>query len=83
MSLNIKDDETPRRLRERARLASETKSEAVDRAVREPLERIRNKRNKAHLVQRLLEIGHECAKLPCLDKRNPEAILYDRRGLPK
>jgi antitoxin VapB len=83
MSLNIKNEETHRRVRELARLAGETMAEAVDRAVVERLDRIRKKRNKAQLVQRLLEIGRECAKLPVLDKRSPEEMLYDRRGLPK
>lgn len=83
MSLNIKNEETHRRARELARLTGETMAEAVNRAVVERLDRIRKKRNKAQLVERLLEIGHECAKLPVLDKRTPEDMLYDRRGLPK
>jgi len=81
MSLNIKNEGTSRRVRELARLAGETMSEAVDRAVTERLEL--KKRNKAHMARRLLEIGHECAKLPRLDKRAPESMLYDPRGLPK
>ena len=83
MSLNIKNEESRRRVRELARLAGETMAEAVDRAVIERLDRIRKKRNKDQLVQRLLEIGLECAKLPVLDKRSPAEMLYDRRGLPK
>ncbi len=83
MSLNIKNEETHRHVRELAQLAGETMAEAVDRAVLERLARIRKKRNKARLVARLLEIGHECATLPVLDKRSPEDMLYDRRGLPK
>jgi hypothetical protein len=34
-------------------------------------------------VERLLEIGHECAALPVLDRRRPEDMLYDKHGLPK
>jgi antitoxin VapB len=83
MSLNIKNEETHRRARELARLAGETMTEAVDRAIAERLERIRKTRNKAALVERILEIGHECAALPVLDKRRPEDMLYDKRGLPK
>ena len=56
---------------------------AVDRAITERLERIRKKPNEDSLVERLLEIGRECAKLPVLDKRSPEEMLYDKRGLPK
>ena len=83
MSLNIKNEETHRRARELARLSGETMAEAVDRAVIERLERIKKKRNRARLVERLLEIGQDCAKLPALDKRSPEHMLYDQRGLPK
>jgi antitoxin VapB len=83
MSLNIKNEDTHRRARELARLAGETMTEAVDRAIAERLERIRRKSNKAGLVERLLEIGHECALLPVLDKRRPDDMLYDKQGLPK
>ena len=83
MSLNIKNDDTHRRAKELARLAGETMTEAVDRAVVERLERLRRRRNKASLVERLLEIGHECAALPVLDRRRAEDMLYDKHGLPK
>jgi antitoxin VapB len=83
MSLNIKNDNTHRRAKELARLAGETMVEAVDRAIAERLERIRRRRNKGALVERLLEIGHECSSLPVLDKRSPEEMLYDKKGLPK
>ena len=83
MSLNIKDDDTHNRARELARLAGETMTEAVNKAIVERLERLRRKRNKAALAQRLLEIGAECAQLPVLDKRSPNEMLYDNRGLPK
>ena len=83
MSLNIKNEETHRRVKDLARLTGETMTEAVDRAVAERLNRLKRKRNKAQLIERLLEIGRECARLPVLDKRRPEDMLYDRRGLPK
>jgi antitoxin VapB len=57
MSLNIKNEETHRRAKELARLAGETMSEAVDRAVAERLERLRRTRNREALAERLLEIG--------------------------
>jgi antitoxin VapB len=83
MSLNIKDEDTHRRAKELAFLAGETMTEAVDRAIVERLERMRRTSNKAGLVERLLEIGRECASLPVLDKRRPDDMLYDKRGLPK
>jgi len=83
VSLNIKNDSTHRRAKELARLAGETIVEAVDRAIAERLERIRRRPNKSALVERLLEIGRECASLPILDKRSPEEMLYDKKGLPR
>ncbi len=83
MSLNIKNEETHRRAKKLARLAGETMTEAVDRAIAERLERVLRIRNRARLVERLLQIGHECAALPILDNRRPEDMLYDERGLPK
>ena len=83
MSLNIKNEDIHRRAKELARLAGESMTVAVDRAIAERLERICKKRNKASLVKRLLAIGRECARLPVLDKRSREEMLYDERGLPK
>jgi len=83
VSLNIKDEATHRRAQELARLAGETMTRAVDRAIAERLERIRKARNREGLAERLLKLGHECARLPVLDKRTPEEMLYDEHGLPK
>lgn len=83
MSLNIKNEETHRRAKKLARLADETMTQAVDRAISERLERVMRIRNKARLVERLLQIGHECAALPVLDDRSPEDMLYDDRGMPR
>jgi len=83
MSLNIKNEETHRRAQELARLAGETMTGAVDRAIAERLNRIRKRRNRTDLVKRMLKIGCECAALPVLDRRKPEDMLYDKNGLPK
>lgn len=83
MSLNIKNEATHRRAREFARLAGETMTRAVDRAIGERLERIRKERNRGPMAERLLKIGHQCARLPVLDKRSADEMLYDRNGLPK
>jgi antitoxin VapB len=83
MSLNIKNEGTHRRAKQLARATGETMTEAVDRAIAERLERLRKKRNKAALVKRLLEIGEHCSRLPVLDSRTPEEVLYDEHGLPK
>ncbi len=83
MSLNIKDEATHRRARELARLAGETMTRAVDRAIGERLERIRKTRNRTALAERLLKIGRDCARLPVLDKRSADDMLFDEKGLPK
>jgi hypothetical protein len=83
MGLNIKNEATHRRAQELARLAGETMAQAVDRAISERLERIRRTRNRGAVAERLLSIGRECARLPVLDKRCPDEILYDESGLPK
>ena len=83
MSLNIKNEATHRRARDLARLAGESMTEAVDRAISERLERIRRKNNRAAVVERILEIGRECSFLPVRDKRRPDEMVYDKVGLPK
>ncbi len=83
MSLNIKNEETHRRAQELARLAGETMTVAVDRAITERLNRIRKRSDKEALVDRILKIGRECAALPVIDHRKAEHMLYDKRGLPK
>ena len=83
MSLNIKSEETHRRARELAHLTGETMTEAVGRAIAERLERVSRIRNRERRVERLLQIGRECASLPVLDERSPEEMLYDEQGLPK
>jgi antitoxin VapB len=84
MSLNIKNEKTHRLVRELARATGESMTAAVDKAVRERLERVR-KNKKGNLAERLLQIGKECAahmKEPYLSIDHGE-MLYDEKGLPK
>jgi antitoxin VapB len=83
VGLNIKNEETHRRAQELARLGGETMTEAVDRAINERLERVRRARKRGALAKRLLEIGRRCARLPVLDDRSADEMLYDEKGLPK
>src|SRR5215831_18214956 len=66
MAMNIKSENTHRRAKELARVAGETIAEAVDRAVTERLERLRRRRNRKALAERLLKIGDQCSRLPVL-----------------
>ena len=84
MSLNIKNEKTHRLVRELAKATGESMTAAVDRAVRERLERVRRDK-KGNLAERLLQIGRECAahmKEPYLSIDHGE-MLYDEKGLPK
>jgi antitoxin VapB len=84
MSLNIKNEETHRLVRQLARLTGESMTAAVDNAVRERLERVRRDK-KGSLAERLLQIGRECAahmKEPYLSIDHGD-MLYDEKGLPK
>ena len=83
MGMNIKSENTHRRAKELARIAGETIAEAVDRAVTERLERLRRRRNRKALAERLLKIGDQCSRLPVLDSRAPDEMLYDENGLPR
>ncbi len=83
MGMNIKSADTHRRAKELARIAGETIAEAVDRAVTERLDRLRKRRNRKALAERLLKIGDQCSRLPLFDRRMPDEMLYDERGLPR
>jgi antitoxin VapB len=84
MALNIRNPETERLAAEVARRTGETKTEAVTKALRERLERLRRARGKRRLADELNEIALHCASLPELDTRTPDEILgYEGDGLPR
>jgi antitoxin VapB len=73
MALNIRSAETEALATELARLTGETKTEAVTKAVRDRLERVKRARHHRSL-----------AALPVLDPRAPDEIIgYDEHGLPR
>ena len=84
MSLNIKSEKTHRLARELAQLTGESMTAAVDKAVRERLERVRETKGSG-LADRLLKIRRECAPLWKEPYRSTEhgELLYDEKGLPK
>ena len=84
MALNIRNPETERLAETLAKLTGETKTQAVTKALRDRLERIRRRRSGRRLADELDEIALRCASLPILDKRNAEEILgYDEHRLPR
>lgn len=85
MSLNIKNEETYRLVRELADLTGESMTGAVTEAVRERLERLRLSSNRVGMAERIHAIAVDMhARLPegFFDVPHGE-LLYDEDGLPK
>ncbi len=84
MALNIRNPEAEQLAEAVARLSGETKTEAVTRALRDRLDRLRRDRTSRRLADELDEIAVRCASLPVRDARPAEEILgYDEHGLPR
>ncbi len=84
MALNIRNPEAERLAAELARTTGESKTEAVTKALRDRLVRVRRERTRRRLADELEEIAEHCASLPVLDDRPAEEILgYDEAGLPR
>jgi len=84
MSLNIKNAETHKLASQLAKMTGENMTEAVSKAVRERLERVRNEQGGG-LAERLVRIGKDCAvrlKKPFRTADHAD-LLYDEKGLPK
>lgn len=84
MALNIRNPDAERLAAELARHTGETKTEAVTKALRDRLDRVRREKSRRRLADELEEIAEDCARLPVLDERSADEILgYDRNGLPR
>lgn len=85
MSLNIKNAETYRLIRELAELTGETMTTAVTVAVRDRLTRVRQVETRGGMAERLREIGTDMqARLPAgFGAGDPTDVLYDRDGIPR
>lgn len=84
MALNIRNPLAEELAEELAKLTGESKTEAVTRALRDRLARVRRERSGKSLADELDDIARHCAALPVLDSRSPEEILgYDHDGLPR
>ncbi len=85
MSLNIKNAETYRLIRQLAELTGESMTGAVTEAVRERLERLTAAEQKAGMAERLHAIATDMrSRLPddFFDIEHGD-LLYDEDGLPK
>lgn len=85
VALNIRNTQAEELATEVARLAGESKTEAVTVALRERLARLQKRRaGGRRLADELDEIAMHCSRLPVLDDRSPDEILgYDDQGLPR
>jgi len=84
MAINIRHPEVEELAEALARLTGETKTEAVRRALRDRLTRLRRERSKRRLADELDGIAQECARLPVRDARPADEILgYDDNGVPR
>lgn len=83
MALNIRNAEAEQLAAELAKRTGETKTEAVTKALRDRLARIRRELSGRRLADELEEIAKHCAGLPVLDNRTADEILgYGEDGLP-
>ena len=81
MSLTIRNPEAEELAETLARLTGETKTEAVTKALRDRLVRLRRSRSRKPLADELDRIALHCSRLPVRDPRTPEAILgYNEHG---
>ena len=83
MALNIRNPETEQLAASLAKETDESKTEAVTKALKDRLARVKQRKARHRLADELDEIGKHCAALPLLDHRSAEDILgYDLDGLP-
>lgn len=83
MALNIRNRTTEELAATLADLTGETKTQAVTRALRDRLVKVRRRRAGRDVCAELDEIAQHCATLPIVDNREPDDILdYDEHGLP-
>ena len=84
MALNIRNPETEQLAASLAKETGESKTEAVTKALKDRLARVKRRKARRRLADELDEIGKHCASLPLLDSRSDEEILgYDQDGLPR
>ena len=84
MALSIKNDATERLARKVAAATGESLTAAIQKALEERLDRLKQQRKGQILSRQLEEILRRVDKLPILDSRTADEILgYDEHGLPR
>ena len=83
MALSIKSIEAEQLAREIAAKTGESLTGAIQKALEERLERIRNNRRNQALAMQVDDILRRVDEMPDLDSRTPDEIIgYDEDGLP-
>ncbi len=84
MALNIRNEETEQLAATLAKLTGESKTEAVTKALRDRIAKVRGERVRRRLADELDAIARRCASLSVRDTRAADEILgYDDTGLPR
>ncbi len=84
MALSIKSMEAERLAREIAKRTGESLTGAIQKALEERLDRLKQQRRSQILASQLEDILRRVDQLPILDPRSPDEILgYDEHGLPR
>lgn len=84
MAMSIKSMDVERLAREVSGKTGESLTGAIQKALEERLERLKQDRRRQLLLAQLEEILQRVDRLPVLDSRVPDEILgYDEHGLPR
>jgi antitoxin VapB len=85
MALSIKNAETEQLARQIAKETGETLTEAIQKSLRERLERLEKEQRRHEVVKaKLEEIVRRVHAMPILDTRSEDEILgYDENGIPR
>jgi antitoxin VapB len=83
MALSIKSEAVEQLARKIASETGESLTRAIERALEERFEHLKQDRRRALLLEQLNEIVQRVDRLPVLDPRTPDEIVgYDENGLP-
>ena len=84
MAISIKSIETEHLAREIAAKTGESLTGAIQKALEERLDRLKNNRRSQALETQLDDILRRVDEMPDLDSRSPDEIVgYDEDGLPR
>ena len=85
MHINIKNHEAHQMAVELSQLTGESITKAVAKSIAKRLKEERAKmiEKRSGMADALMALGQELSKIPTIDDRSPDEILYDEDGLPK